>query len=122
MNIFLESYTLPLTVGLFGFFSGDAPPHGLGQVADEFPNGCPTGNDPIRACRTMVENGIVLYSVGCEPAICRYKDFFMGIAFMTGGQYVPLSKAQALSKVRINILTKGVNKLWHLNFLKSLWE
>lgn len=80
----------------------DAPPHGLGQVADEFPNGCPTGNDPIRACRTMVEKGIVLYSVGCEPAICRYKDFFMGIAFMTGGQYVPLSKAQALSKVIIN--------------------
>lgn len=55
----------------------------------------------------MVEKGIVLYSVGCEPAICRYKDFFMGIAFMTGGQYVPLSKAQALSKVRNNILTKG---------------
>lgn len=89
------------------FFSADAPPHGLGQVADEFPNGCPNGNDPIRACRTMVEKGIVLYSVGCEPAICRYKDFFMGIAFMTGGQYVPLSKAQALSKVRNNILTKG---------------
>ena len=69
---------------------------------DGFPDGCPTGNDPMKACRTMVEKGIVLYSVGCEPAILRHKDFFMGMAFMTGGQYVPLSQAQALSKVRVN--------------------
>ncbi|XP_068689763.1 uncharacterized protein [Montipora foliosa] len=80
----------------------DAPPHGLGRDMDGFPDGCPTGNDPMKACRTMVEKGIVLYSVGCEPAILRHKDFFMGMAFMTGGQYVPLSQAQALSKVIIN--------------------
>ena len=78
----------------------DAPPHGLGIEHDGFPEGCPTGNDPLVACRSMVENGIVLYCVGCEPAIMQYRDFFMGLAFKTGGQYVPLSRAQALSKVR----------------------
>ena len=48
----------------------------------------------------MVEKGIVLYCVGCEPNILRYKDFFMGLAYITGGQYVPLSRAQGLSQVR----------------------
>ena len=85
----------------FCFLSADAPPHGLGLEHDGFPQGCPTGNDPLRACRSMVENGIVLYCVGCEPNILQYKDFYMGLAFMTGGQYVPLSRAQALSQVRV---------------------
>jgi len=48
----------------------------------------------------MVEKGIVLYCVGCEPSILRYKDFFMGLAYITGGQYVPLSRAQGLSQVK----------------------
>lgn len=80
----------------------DAPPHGLGLEHDGFPDGCPTGNDPFKSCRAMVEKGIVLYCVGCEPNILRYKDFFMCLAYITGGQYVPLSKAQGLSKVIIN--------------------
>jgi len=80
----------------------DAPPHGLGIDHDGFPEGCPTGNDPLRACRSMVEKGIVLYCVGCEPSILPYKDFFMAMAYITGGQYVPLARAQELSKVIIN--------------------
>ena len=82
----------------------DAPPHGLGIDHDGFPEGCPSRNDPMKACKTMVENGIVLYSVGCEPAILSYKDFFMGLAFKTGGQYVPLSRAQALSQVNVFLM------------------
>ena len=83
----------------FSLLSADAPPHWLGLEHDGFPDGCPTGNDPLKACRMMVEKGIVLYCVGCEPSILRYKDFFMGLAYITGGQYVPLSRAQGLSKV-----------------------
>ena len=47
----------------------------------------------------MAEKGITLYSVGCEPAITPYKDFFVAISYSTGGQYVPLRNAKLLSKV-----------------------
>ena len=34
----------------------------------------------------MAENGITLYTVGCEPAITPYKDFFTAIAYTTGNK------------------------------------
>lgn len=49
----------------------------------------------------MSEKGITIYSVGCEPAILPYKDFFQAIAYKTGGQYVPLRNANLLAKVII---------------------
>jgi len=76
----------------------DAPPHGLGHN-DSMPNGCPLGHDPLLISRKMAEYGITLYSVGCEPSITPYKDFFAAIAYTTGGQYVPLRNAKLLSKV-----------------------
>ncbi|KAH3776410.1 uncharacterized protein LOC127844871 [Dreissena polymorpha] len=77
----------------------DAPPHGLGCSNDGFPEGCPAGIDPIEAVHQMAGKGITLYVVGCEPSITPYKNFFMAIAFTTGGQYVPLIKAQVLCQV-----------------------
>jgi len=47
----------------------------------------------------MAAKGITLYSVGCEPAILPYKDFFTAIAYTTGGQYIPLRNAKLLAKV-----------------------
>lgn len=47
----------------------DAPPHGLKQCADSFPNGCPLGHDPLRITRDMAEKSIVLYVAGVEPPI-----------------------------------------------------
>jgi hypothetical protein len=47
----------------------------------------------------MAQKGITLYSVGCEPALLRYKDFFASLAYRTGGQYVPLRNAKLLAKV-----------------------
>lgn len=47
----------------------------------------------------MAQKSITLYCVGCEPAILDYKDFFAAIAYLTGGQYVPLRNAKLLSKV-----------------------
>lgn len=79
----------------------DAPPHGLSQSGDGFPEGCPSGLDPIDITRKMAEKGITLYSVGCEPAILTYRDFFMALAYMTGGQYTPLSGAKLLTKIII---------------------
>jgi hypothetical protein len=39
--------------------------------------------------------------VGVEPSINPYKEFFVAIAYKTGGQYVPLRNAKLLSKVII---------------------
>jgi len=79
----------------------DAPPHGLEQTGDGFPSGCPCEIDPLKIVRHMAETGIVIYSVLCEPALGSYKfarDFFMAIAKMTGGQYLPLNSANLLPK------------------------
>jgi hypothetical protein len=35
----------------------DAPPHGLGEHGDGFPNGCPDGVDPMATARSMLEAG-----------------------------------------------------------------
>ena len=80
----------------------DAPPHGIGgTVYDRFPNGSPSGIDPMEAVQEMAQNGITLYSVGCEPAIMPYREFFRAIAYVTGGQYVPLTAANLLTQVII---------------------
>ena len=62
-----------------------APPHGL-TPGDSFQNGCPNGHDPLKIVKQMAENGITLYTVGCEPAITPYKDFFTAIAYTTGNK------------------------------------
>ena len=84
-----------------GVCISDAPPHGLGQDGDGFPDGCPNGIDPVAVANELAKNGVTLYVVGCEPSILPYKDFFMAIAHMTGGQYVSLRKAELLSKIII---------------------
>ena len=49
----------------------------------------------------MAEKNITLYSVVCGSYAETYKDFFMAIAHVTGGQYVSLKDANLLSKVII---------------------
>ncbi|KAK7103463.1 uncharacterized protein [Littorina saxatilis] len=77
----------------------DAPPHGLQPSGDGFPNGCPAGHDPMNIARQLAENSVTLYVAGCEPALIHYKDFFSALAYVTGGQYVPLSAAGSLTAV-----------------------
>jgi hypothetical protein len=48
-------------------FIADAPPHGLGESGDGFPNGAPDGHDPIVITKAMAEKGIAVYAVGVEP-------------------------------------------------------
>ncbi|PVD26072.1 hypothetical protein C0Q70_13740 [Pomacea canaliculata] len=82
---------------------GDAPEavaDALHQPSgDTFPNGCPDGLDPMMTVRQMAEKAITLYVAGCEPSITPYKDFFAALAYVTGGQYVPLNAARALTSV-----------------------
>lgn len=49
----------------------------------------------------LAEKAVTLYVAGCEPAIIPYKDFFAALAYATGGQYVPLKAASALTPVII---------------------
>lgn len=76
----------------------DAPPHGLGCGGDGFPNGCPLGHDPIAIAREYASRGITLNMIGCEPAVNPYKEFYMALCFITGGQYCPLASSQSLSQ------------------------
>lgn len=80
----------------------DAPPHGVEKNGDSFPNGCPLGLDPVKICHDMAAKGITLNVVGCEPSIVPYKSLFMGLAYITGGRYLPLASAGTLSDVIVH--------------------
>lgn len=80
----------------------DAPPHGLGDPGDGFPEGCPCGHDPLEVARVLAERGIVLYSLGVEPAInniTNLRAFLKAIAQITEGQFVPLTDSSGLKDV-----------------------
>jgi len=82
----------------------DAPPHGLGESGDGFPNGCPCGIDPLQTAKKMAENNIVIYSVAVEPNLSNYKNakaFYKGIAQTTHGRFLNLGQAQLLPDVII---------------------
>ena len=49
--------------------------------------------------KKLAAKGVTINAVGCEPAIRTYKDFSMALAYITGGQYVLLLKAQLLTCV-----------------------
>eukprot|EP00743_Colponemidia_sp_Colp-15_P000535 GILK01000602.1.p1 GENE.GILK01000602.1~~GILK01000602.1.p1 ORF type:complete len:437 (+),score=52.86 GILK01000602.1:88-1398(+) len=80
----------------------DAPPHGLGENGDGFPDGCPLGHDPIAIAHEMLAAGITVYTVGCEGALGSYqfaRDFLISIAEITQGQAITLASAGLLSDV-----------------------
>lgn len=76
-----------------------APPHGIGASYDSLPDGCPLGNDPLRAAQMLGQKKVTLYTIGCEPSLKPYKDFFTAMAFKTGGHYVSFSDTYILKKV-----------------------
>ena len=60
----------------------DAPPHGLDPSnGDGFPNGDPSGLDPLKVVREMAEKQITLYAVGVEPPIGEFLSirFYLSI-------------------------------------------
>ena len=80
----------------------DAPPHGLGESGDGFPDGGPDGVDPLIVLDQMSAKGITIYSVGCQPALSNYRyatEFFIACAERTNGQAVALGSADALADV-----------------------
>lgn len=85
----------------------DAPPHGLVPAEDRsYPDGSPNQHDPIKIAEKFAQMGVTLYAIGCEPAIYDYKDFFEALAYITGGQYVPLTEPHLL----VNAITGGAQE------------
>ena len=83
----------------------DAPPHGLGETGDGFPNGSPNGHDPYAISRRLATMGVTVYCVGVEPVISssyRFaRTFFESVAEATHGQYVTLGSSTMLASVII---------------------
>lgn len=84
------------------FLIGDAPPHGLGEVEDAFPNGVPEA-DPFVVLDKMAARGITIYAVGCEDVLSTAyhhgTDFWIAAAEKTGGRAIALRLAGMLDAV-----------------------
>ena len=66
------------------------------------PDGCPRKVDPLNIADELAKKGITMYSVGCEPSIRPFKDFFSALAYKTGGVYVPLADSKLLAGVIVS--------------------
>lgn len=93
----------------FVLFSGDA--------GDGFPQGCPCGEDPMIDIRKFGQKEIVVYCVGCEPAIQgNSKLMMMSWASLTGGKYVPLANSSLLK----DLIVKGAEE--ELSLESLAWQ
>ena len=73
---------------------------------------CEHGHDVMKLCKQLVENAVTLYTVTVatsqsvpnylaeSSALALNEDFFTGISFMTGGQYIQLKDIRLISEVR----------------------
>jgi hypothetical protein len=50
----------------------DAPPHGIELSGDDYRNGDPNCRDLLEIIRDLATQGVILFSVGCEPSISQY--------------------------------------------------
>ncbi|KAH8108363.1 hypothetical protein DFH11DRAFT_1109490 [Phellopilus nigrolimitatus] len=93
----------------------DAPPHGIGEPADSFPNGAPDGYenpDPLEIARVMVQNDFTLFILACEPTLSqkyRYAtDFYKAMAKITSGAIYALTDPKLLSACIIGSALEGI--------------
>jgi hypothetical protein len=97
----------------------DAPPHGIEESGDDYPDGCPLGHDPIQITKSLAAKGVIVYAVGVEPTLSQsYKyarDFMIMVAKITEGKFLPLGKADILSDVIVNGALEGLS-------ITSLWD
>ncbi|GHJ84119.1 hypothetical protein NliqN6_0521 [Naganishia liquefaciens] len=90
----------------------DAPPHGLGEYGDGFPQGDPNGWDPLVIAREMAGRGIGIFMVACEPNLSSYKfgiEFFQAITRITSGLMLPLTTADLLANAIIGSVLENLD-------------
>jgi hypothetical protein len=82
----------------------DAPPHGLAGARgshghDSYPDGDPSGADPLHSCAVLAGMGVRVYTVPVVPEISRANNcslaFMSAVAHLTGGRMVPLDSDRA---------------------------
>ncbi|KAH8107493.1 hypothetical protein DFH11DRAFT_1181496 [Phellopilus nigrolimitatus] len=93
----------------------DAPPHGIGERGDSFPNGAPDGveaADPLGTARLMAENSFTLFILACEPTLSKYysyaTDFYKALAKITSGATYALTDPRLLSACIIGSALEGI--------------
>eukprot|EP01060_Flectonema_neradi_P005228 TRINITY_DN1346_c0_g1_i1.p1 TRINITY_DN1346_c0_g1~~TRINITY_DN1346_c0_g1_i1.p1 ORF type:complete len:599 (+),score=61.45 TRINITY_DN1346_c0_g1_i1:97-1893(+) len=88
----------------------DAPPHGVvpqtGKIhemdVDDYPEGDPSGHDPVDIARKMAARGITFHVVAVEPFLSKYRgahDLMQGLAEITDGRFLPLTSADLLPDI-----------------------
>ncbi|KAF8341938.1 hypothetical protein F5887DRAFT_975763 [Amanita rubescens] len=90
----------------------DAPPHGLGENGDGFPNGCPLGLDPLCVVSSMANVGITLYVIACEPSLSHYnraRSFYDGVARKTGGRILDLGGTGNLPNLILGTILETID-------------
>jgi len=79
----------------------DAPPHGIGESGDWYPDGHAQEKDPLALARAMARRGITLLVIACEPTLSNaYEmahDFYTALAKITAGSMIPLTDANILA-------------------------
>jgi len=81
----------------FIFLVGDAPPHGVGMVGDDFPEGCPCGYEPEILARQAKERGIIIFSLGVGNDSTMQNSFErISSEGEEGGMLIPLNDASKL--------------------------
>jgi hypothetical protein len=74
-----------------------------------FCSGDPSGHDPVECVALLAERSVTLYTIGCEPAATPYRDFFMALAFKTGGQYIPLANCTNLASIIVDSAREDIS-------------
>lgn len=97
------------------------------MAGDSFRNGCPKRVDPVATVHEMAKKGITLYTAGCEPSLTPYRNFFIALSLITGGQYVPLNDAAKLTDVivggaREDISMEKLMAQVHNEYMKEVAE
>lgn len=95
------------------FLIGDAPPHGLGEARDDFPNGSPQGIDPIGVLDEMASKGIRVYALACEPSLSTTTDtgtaFWVAAALKTQGRAFAVAMPGSLGDTIIGAVLEEVD-------------
>lgn len=91
----------------------DAPPHGIGEEYDNYPDQCLCGHDPLELARKMAKQGITILVVACEPGLSDWylyaKDFYTALANITGGVLFALTDVSVLSTFIIGSCLEAVD-------------
>ena len=93
------------------FLIGDAPPHGLGEPKDNFPDGSPAlawGVDPICVLDDMASKDIRVYALACEPTLSTTYDtgtaFWVAAAKKTHGRAFAVAMPGSLGAISMGVL------------------